>query len=510
MSRRPPSSVRDTRDLIAAHRAKTPTRQPQGDARALRARFDAAQTTDDNRKHWLMADGLSADAAASAAIRRTLRNRSRYERSNNSYFAGCTTTIANDCIGTGPRLQLTGKTMPREDARFVEREFADWTKAIGLPEKLRTTRAARVVDGEGFGIFTTNPLLPTRVKLDVALLEAEQCASPWGTSYKPGSIDGITFDTAANPMTYWILKQHPGGLVYTANQAEEIPADQVLHYFVPERPGQRRGIPEVTPALPLFAQLRRWTLSVIAAAETAADFAAILYTEDSPDAEGPEEAKAWDRVEIERRGMVTMPYGWKMEQFDAKQPTSTYPMVKSEILNEIARAIQVPYNVAAGNSSGYNYSSGRLDFQIYQRQIEVDRGRFEAQWLERIFNAWKREAILIEGYLPQSFRMMDTDWSHTWHWDGFAHIDPESEANAQATKLANRTTTLAKEYGVEGADWEEQLEQIGKELAKIKEIEQRYGIKFPTADGKTVVPQVNVARDRQQPAPAAQPQGVAA
>ena len=38
---------------------------------------------------------------------------------------------------------------------------------------------------------------------------------------------------------------------------------------------------EITLALPLFAQLRRYTLAVLGAAETAADFAGILYT-DSP------------------------------------------------------------------------------------------------------------------------------------------------------------------------------------------------------------------------------------
>ena len=43
----------------------------------IRARFDAAQTTPDNRKHWSNADPLSADAAASPEVRRTLRNRVR-------------------------------------------------------------------------------------------------------------------------------------------------------------------------------------------------------------------------------------------------------------------------------------------------------------------------------------------------------------------------------------------------------------------------------------------------
>jgi hypothetical protein len=31
-----------------------------------------------------------------------------------------------------------------------------------------------------------------------------------------------------------------------------------------------------------------------------------------------------------------------------------------------------PFNVAAGNSSGYNYASGRLDHQTYFKAIRVD------------------------------------------------------------------------------------------------------------------------------------------
>ena len=49
---------------------------------ALRARYDAAVTNANNRRHWANADALSADAAASPQVRRTLRNRSRYEVAN--------------------------------------------------------------------------------------------------------------------------------------------------------------------------------------------------------------------------------------------------------------------------------------------------------------------------------------------------------------------------------------------------------------------------------------------
>ncbi len=72
--------------------------------RRVTARFDAAQTTKDSVRHWSMADYLSADQEARPEVRRTLRMRSRYEIANNSYAKGLVQMLANDTIGTGPRL----------------------------------------------------------------------------------------------------------------------------------------------------------------------------------------------------------------------------------------------------------------------------------------------------------------------------------------------------------------------------------------------------------------------
>jgi lambda family phage portal protein len=441
--------------------------------RRISARWDAAETTDDNRKHWAMADGLSADMAASPGVRRILRNRSRYEVANNSYARGIVNTLANDCVGSGPRLQLTG--LPRGVARDVERKFSAWAKAADLAEKLRTLRAARAQDGEGIAVLVNNERLRDRVRLDLKLIEAEQCASDMGLPPDPGAIDGITFDAWGNPEFYDILRHHPGGRSFAAEPSVKIPAERVLHYFVPERPGQRRGIPELTAALPLFAQLRRWTLSCIAAAETAADFAAIMRTTGSVDPEEAKTADEFERIEFERRAILTLPAGWDVTQMKAEQPTSTYGEFKREILNEIARCLSMPFNVAAGNSSGYNYSSGRLDWQIYGRAIEVDRSRMESQVLEDVFAAWRHEAVLIEGYLPQQLRTMSADWSHAWQWDGFAHIDPEAEAKAQEINLKNGTTNLAELYGRKGQDWEEQIEITARIGQRQRELATQYG-----------------------------------
>ena len=441
--------------------------------RGIRARYDSAQTTDENRRHWAAADGLSADLAASPGVRRILRNRARYECDNNTYAKGIVKSLAEDCVGTGARLQLT--KLPKELAREVEAKFGEWCRAVDLPEKMRTMRKARAKDGESFAVLVSNQVLPTPVKLDLRLIEAEQVATVSGALPTPNSVDGIKFDAWGNPQEYEVLREHPGGRAYFSNQPLTVPAREMIHCFVAERPGQRRGISELTASLPLFAQLRRWTLSVLAAAETAADFAAILKTQDGATPEEAAPAKEWERVEFEKRALMTLPAGWDIAQLKAEQPTSTYAEVKREIINEIARENSVPYNIAAGNSSGYNYSSGRLDHQVYERSIWIDRGRMVSQVLERVFAEWKREAVLIEGYLSQALRMLSTDWTHAWHWDGFAHIDPESEAKAQEIRLKNQTTTLADEWAREGEDWEEKLETIAKIEQRKRELSEQYG-----------------------------------
>ena len=72
--------------------------------RRVESRFDVAETSDNNRRHWSLVDSASPDSEANASTREILRRRSRYEVLNNSYARGVVDMIANDTIGTGPRL----------------------------------------------------------------------------------------------------------------------------------------------------------------------------------------------------------------------------------------------------------------------------------------------------------------------------------------------------------------------------------------------------------------------
>ena len=439
--------------------APAPPRQ-----RRLRARYDAAQTNTDNSKHWANADDLSANVSHSAAVRQTLRKRARYEVANNSYARGIVLTLANDTVGTGPRLQMLLDD-PAANAQ-VESAWTAWASAIGLAAKLRTMRMAACVDGEAFGLLYSNAAQTGSVTLDLLLVETEQVAFP--TASLLGDDTGILTDAQGNVTGYSILRTHPGDNSWRLDlSADTYPAARVLHYMRVDRPGQLRGVPELTAALPLFAQLRRYTLAVVAAAEAAADFAMVIKT-NSPANGVADELESMDVLQFEKRMATVLPGGWDVGQAEARQPTTTYGDFKHELLNEIARCLNMPYNVAAANSSGYNYASGRLDHQVYFKSLRVEQSRIEAAILDRLLAAWLTEASLAEGLLPQSLRRSDAAPAHQWFWDGQEHVDPAKEATAQATRLQSHTTTLAYEFARQGRDWEAEVRQRAKELALMK------------------------------------------
>lgn len=424
--------------------------------RGLSAKYDAAQTNDENRKHWAQADGLSASAANTLGVRQLLRNRSRYECANNCYASGMVRTMAYHCVGSGPTLQIDSGDEAVDAA--IEREWSRWSNEVDLAAKLRTMREARARDGESFAILTTNEKLRHQVKLSLRLVECDQVSNPVGNHLlTPNYIDGVHFDDAGNPEAYDVLARHPGDAWQWSTVPllgdKPTPADKVIHWFREDRPGQVRGIPEITPALPLYAILRRYTLATLGSAETAAMVAMFLKTNSS--AIQPAETDAWDTLSLTRNAMMILPDGWEPSQFKAEQPTTTYDVFVRAVIREIARCIDMPYNVAAGDSSDSSYASGRLDHQTWRRAVDIDRHSLERVALDRILAAWLDEAIFVPGLLNGLPPLANL--RHEWHWTPFEHVDPNKEANAATTLLEAGLLAIPTYYASQGKKWQDEM-----------------------------------------------------
>lgn len=423
-------------------------------------RYDAARTTEENERYWIHADNLSADAANSASVRRILRSRARYEVANNPFAKGMVNTLARDLVGTGPRLQML--TPERGANERIEQAFGEWAEAVDLAGTLRIMRRCRAQDGDPFAVLVDNPALPTPVTLDLRSVETDRVTTPGLAILEERAVDGIDLDAAGNPVRYHVLKHHPGNRAGDPFAAYTVPAASMLHWFRRDRPGQHRGVPDLTPSLGLFASLRRYRLAVLAAAETAAEYALFIGTDSPADGEA-EPVEPMTSVEIERRMMQALPEGWKPYQMKAEHPATNHVEYVDSILAEIARCMNVPFFIAAGKSSDYSYAGGRLDAQDYERDIRVERADLAVRVLDRILAAWLAEAAMIFG-----LDLTRLGARHTWFWDGFPHIDDAKEAMAQQKRLATGTTSLHIECAREGYDWERVQDDRLREAARAK------------------------------------------
>ena len=454
--------------------------------------YDAAKTTRHNEKHFLTADGRDADSLIAESLS-TLRNRVRYEVRNNCYAAGIVATKANDIIGTGPRLQFSAGS-----GRFneqIETRFSEWSEQCEVGGLLSWADLLQLVgsrqqdeSGEAIVILTVdNQSRTSGPRFRLQVVEPDRLDTPFrlggisGISSDGKVNQGIEYDSHGRPMKYYILKKHPGSdygsMGLSVADYDIVPADIVLHLYKMDRPGQTRGVPWLTPAMDLFPLLRRYTLATTRSAETAANLAGVIEADaadlDDDDTTDIEELESF---EIESNMLTTMPRGWKMNQYDPKQPAATYSEFKKAIISEIARCLSIPYNVAAADASKHNYASGRLDWQGYFRTIKVHQTWIERRFCIPVFRAWLSEALVIPGYLPSPpGRLAINETTVKWYWPGQEHVDPQKEATAQKTRIENRTTTLAYEYARQGKDWEVELHQIARE----KELIEKLGIATP-------------------------------
>lgn len=417
----------------------------------IQAKFDVAQTTADNRKHWANTDNLSARAAISPIVRQVVRVRSRYEAENNSWYSGILRTAVNHIVGAGPRLQLLSDN-PEANKR-VERAWRRWALSVDFIDTLRTQVETYWRDGEVFVMradrFNNFPLT-----LDIRTFEADQVSSPWmSLSHDPLEDDGIRFDRGTNELQFYVWDSHPGNRTQVAARSGEwYSSREVLHLFRADRPGQTRGIPRATPSLQTLPIMRRQELATLYSAETAANFAMYLKTT-APNLDVASSPQDFAEIEITRNMLTTLPAGWEIGQVEPKQPGPLYEMFQRQALQSFSRCTNMPYSLAAGTGKDSNFSSFKGDMKnVWEPEVKCEQSRIEVSILENVFRWFLDAAVFIPGLLNGLPPIGEID--HTWHWPPLPELDAVDAATAATLRLSSGLSTPTDEYARRGLDWQ--------------------------------------------------------
>ncbi len=416
----------------------------------VRASMDLSRTTHENRRHWKDADALSGRAAYYKSERKIARERSRLEAQNNSWYSGMLRTAANHIVGTGPRPQvLTGN--PEVDRR-IERAWKKWTRAVNYTDKLKVMVEAYWRDGEVFAMRAVRPSL-SPITLDVRIYEADQVSQPYWHILDPTLEDGKRVDNLGNAVEYWIYDHHPGDLnIGHVNllSGDWYPADQVVHLFRQERPGQLRGIPRCAPAIDWLAHMRRFSKATLSAAERAALWGLFVKTNSS--AITPVSVPDFTSVDWEREMLNFLPDGWEPMQVRADHPATTNEMYQRSELTYFARCANMPYSLAAGTSRDSNFSSAKMDIKnLWEPEVKGEQDKLGIVICDVVFRWFLEDCVFAEGILDDAPPIDEIDCQ--WFWNPLPQSDEGDVADAAVTRMSSGQSSTSSEAAANGDEW---------------------------------------------------------
>lgn len=343
---------------------------------------------------------LSGPQASFPFNRKQLYLAARYEMQRSPLVYGMISQLASITISTGPSL-----LNPPDDEweTFIEEE-------IKLIDLLYQSRISKAVDGEIFWLLLDgNPL-------KVMLIETDQVDDP--TADMITNHNGVVVDAFGEPIKYRMRKNHPES-IRPSYDIIEVPASSMLMYAHIMRASQVRGVTELAPALPLIALLTRLNEASISTAESLATFTGVLETDLPPGAEQII-AQPFEALELPRNALISLPAGWRLNAPQLTQRQFEFTELRKDIIREIGRALNLPFNIAAGDSSNYNFSSARLDHLALRRIVRRERKKIE----QKLLNP------LLEAYT--SIKNLPLQKPIEWIWPSDDLIDPVNEMEAIA------------------------------------------------------------------------------
>lgn len=409
----------------------------------VNASFDLTRTTRENQRHWADSDALSGRSAYYKLERKTARERSRHEAANNSWYSGILRTAANHIFGSGPRLQVMTDDNVLNAA--IERSWRKWTKATNFYNRMRMAVETYWRDGEVFLMKIRRPTLRP-VDLDVRFFESDQVSQPWGTAIDPSLEDGIRVDMAGNPIEFWFLDHHPGDLTIGHTNylsGKWFDAEDVIHLFRQDRPGQLRGFPRCAPGLEHLAHMRRFSKATLASAEQSAVQSTFMKTT----AAGIRAARMpspWLVTDFERNAVNYLPEGWEPFQLKSENPGTTNEQYQRTELTYFTRCTGQPYSLAAGTSRDSNFASAKMDIKnTWEPEVKSEQSTIDVIVMAKTFR-WFLEALAIDTDVLDNAGLLD-EIDFQFFWPPLPVSDEADQADAVATRIATGQSTFSTE-----------------------------------------------------------------
>lgn len=477
-----------------------------------RSRLYAGANINRFTANWLTA-GTNADSEIRSSLQ-ALRNRARQLCRDSDYARQALRTITSNVIGQGIQFQSQVK-MQRGSGRLnnrvndlIESEWHKWCNRdscdvggrLSFHEIERLILRSCAESGEVFIRMVYQPFGYSKIPFALEIIEADLCVDDYnGTAVNGNEIRmGVEIDEWSRPTAYYFYAgmRHPGDYLFqktlSTSKYIRVPADEIIHLYIVDRPGQTRGITWFASAIERLHHLSGYEQAeVINARATASLMGFIQSPEGELIGEGTFDG---DRVTTFEPGVfkylapgetVTVP------PMNHDRSGSAFVDFLQAMLRATAAGLGCSYEGISQDYSQTNYSSSRLALlceRDYYRQLQHF---LISIFHKHVYYKWLDVAVL-SGALPLPRYEIDPDFyrmcrfiPRSWAW-----VDPLKEIAAYKEAEMAGYITKSQIIAESGGDLQEVFMQKQSELALAKEL----GLSFDT----TIQPMVDEEEDLEE------------
>lgn len=467
-------------------------------------------------------DSATARARTQAAVR------------NNPWLRRAVRLLVSHMIGCGiqPRPKVSDAALR---TAILEKwnawcEESDADGVLGFYAQQSLLARSRAESGEVFARLVWRSRRDGLVvPLQIQALEADLL--PVGMNDSGRNIrQGIERNREGKRIAYHFYREHPGDRFLNPgiDNTVRIPADEILHYYTPDRPGQLRGMPDGVstlyrarnldlyesaelsrkksrsrfvgaiytdtpeenpltdaPANPILIELQRQLSVVESSAEYLAGDATALANADTLREQIVLEQEKKTFVDIEDAYMLQLGMSQRADLYSGDTGNAGHLDFLRSHLRSIAAGWGVPYELMVGDTADTNDRMMRVILNVFYRDLESSQDQLISQVLQPIYRAWLATAVLsgalsIPAYAadPRAFERCE------WRSQAWTYVNPLQEIQTKVLKVRHGFSSRAAEVAGDGWDVEDIDQQNADDRERERRLDLSYGGDVATAPEK--------------------------
>lgn len=285
-------------------------------------------------------------------------------------------------------------------------------------------------------------------------------------------IRGIEYDKRGQRVAYYLFDRHPGDAgmwtVGRSGSSKRVPAEEIIHFFDPERAGQQDGITRLAPIIAKVRDLHTYGDSELQRKQLESRMGVLAEMEGVGGLPPPlpEEAEGqkpglMDLGDLAGGGIVGLPPGMSNPTFIEPKAVPGFGDYMKGGWKEVAAGYRCPYELMTGDLTDVNFSTSRMSMNQFRAETESEQWRVTVPRMCAPIAQWFLAAMDLVATVPANVQVPD------WSTPKWASPNPVQDVASDLSAIKGGLQSISETIRRRGYEPEAVYTELEQDLQRL-------------------------------------------